>query len=154
MRPNTEDLLRGLQASLLTYVLPEVQTPYARTELMITYALLGIAANEADGAAQRLVDDNAAMRELARRAAEALPADASALAAELRSLAGETDASLRLSNLSAANERLRDAIGRLGVLLEGRDEPPLRELRAAVIERLRAEAESRNYQVLGPRADG
>ena len=154
MRPNTEDLLRGLQASLLTYVLPEVQTPYARTELMITYALLGIAANEADGAAQRLVDDNAAMRELARRATGALPSDASALDDELRLLAAENDHSLRLSDLSAANERLRDAIGRLGVLLEGREEPPLRELRAALIEHLRAEAEVRNYQVLGPRADG
>ena len=154
MRPNTEELLRGLQGSLLTYVFPELQTDHGRTELMLTYALLGIAANEVDGAAQRLVDDNIAMRALARDAAGALtPLDAG-LAAELRALADETDASVRISTLVSANARLRDAIGRAGVLLEERNEPSLRELRAAIIAHLRAEAQQRNHEVLGPRSDG
>jgi len=150
MRPHTDELLRGLQASLLTYVLPEVQTDFVRTELMLTYALLGIAASDWDGAAQRLVDDNAAMRALARRAAAEI--EDAALASELRALADETDASVRISDLAAANTRLRDAIARLGVSLEGRDD--LRDLRAAIIEHLRAEAASRNHNILGPRSDG
>jgi hypothetical protein len=152
MRPTTDELLRGLQASLLTYVLPEVQSEFARTEVMLAYALLGIAANEWDGAAQSLVDDNAAMRPLLDRAADAV--DDSALASELRALAGERAASLRLSGLAEANRRLRDGLGRLGVALEGREEAPLRELRAGVIAHLLAEAEARNHHVLGPRADG
>ena len=154
MRPNGEELLRGVQSSLTTYVLPELQTAYARTELMLVQALLGILASEWDSGAQRLVDDNAALRDLALRGAEALDSAAAALAGELRSLAGETDPSLRLSDLSTANGRLRGAIGSLGVLLEGADTPALGELRAAVIEHLRADAESRSRSLLGPRADG
>lgn len=156
MRPNGDEVLRGVQSSLLTYILPELQTAYARTELTIVQALLGIVAGEWDGAAQRLVDDNRSLRELARRGAEALASqdDAAELADEVRSLAEETDPSLRLSDLSAANGRLRDALGRLGAHLEGAEAPALRELRAALIERLRAEAESRALPLLGPRADG
>jgi hypothetical protein len=154
MRPTTEELLRGLQGSLLTYVLPELQTNHARTELMLTYALLGIAASEVDGAAQRLVDDNVAMRALARDAADTLAPIDAAFAAELRALADTSDASVVVSELASANTRLRDVIGRAGVTLEGRSEPPLRELRAAIITHLLAEAQQRNHEVLGPRSDG
>ncbi|MEX2160046.1 MAG: hypothetical protein WEB04_11650 [Dehalococcoidia bacterium] len=154
MRPTTEELLRGLQGSLLTYVLPELQTNHGRTELMLTYALLGIAANEVDGAAQRLVDDNVAMRAIAREAADTLTPIDAALAAELRALANETDASVLVSELSSTNTRLRGVIGRAGVLLEERNEPSLHDLRAAIITHLRAEAQQRNHEVLGPRSDG
>ena len=158
MRPNGEELVRGVQRSLTTYILPEIQSAYARTELMLVLGLLGILASDWDSAAQRLVDDNASLRALALRGAEALDsADASlaaGLAEDLRSLAGEAEPSLRLSDLSAANGRLRGAIGRLGVLLEDADTPALGELRAAVIEHLRADAESRSRSLLGPRADG
>lgn len=154
MRPNGEELLRGVQSSLTTYVLPELQTAYARTELMLVQALLGILASEWDSGAQRLVDDNAALRELARRGGEALDSADASLSGELRSLSGEAEPSLRLSDLAAANGRLRGAIGRLGALLEGTDTPALGELRAAVIEHLRADAESRSRSLLGPRADG
>lgn len=156
MRPNGEELLRGIQSTLATYVLPEIQSPHVRFELMLATALLGVVAGEWDGAAQRLVDDNAALRGLARRGAEALAGGAKAggLADELRSLAGETDSSLRLSDLSEANQRLRAALARLGPVLEGSDAPRLRELRAAVIEHLRAEAEGRSLSLLGPRVDG
>jgi hypothetical protein len=154
MRPSTEELLRGLQGSLLTYVLPELQTNHARTELMLTYALLGIAASEVDGAAQRVVDDNVAMRALASDAGDALASIDSALAAELRACAAETEGSLRISDLARANARLRDAIGRAGAALEGRPEEALRDLRSAIITHLLAEAEARNHLVLGPRSDG
>ena len=154
MRPNGEELLRGVQSSLTTYVLPELETAYARTELMLVQALLGILASEWDSGAQRLVDDNAALRELARRGGEALDSADASLSGELRSLSGEAEPSLRLSDLAAANGRLRGAIGRLGALLEGTDTPALGELRAAVIEHLRADAESRSRSLLGPRADG
>jgi len=156
MRPNGEEMLRGIQQSLLTYVLPELQTEYARTELVVIIALLGIVVGEWDGAAQHVLDDNAALRELAHRGAEALAprSGAAALAAELRSLAGEADASVRIPDLSAAHERLHDAVGRLGVFIQDAEAVDLRELRAAIIERLRLEAESRSYALLGPRADG
>lgn len=154
MRPNGEELLRGAQAALATYVLPEVATPFAQLELMLTQALLGAVADEWDSAAQRLVESNAALRDLCRRGAEALAAGDPALANELRALAEERDPSVRLSELSAANDRLRAAVGRLGAQLEGADAPPLRALRADLIDRLRADAAARSRSLLGPRADG
>ena len=156
MRPNGQEVLRGVQNTLVTYILPELQSDYARTELMIVHTLVGIVAEEWDGVAQRLVDDNAALRELARRGVEALASrpDASALVDELRLLAGENDASLRLSDLSAAKDRVHDAIGRVGAYLQGAEEPELRDIRAAIIERLREDAERRSRPLMGPRADG
>ena len=150
MRPNGEELLRGIQSTLTTYILPELQTAHGRLELMLTQALLGVAAAEWDGAAQRLVDENAALRKLAHRGAEAVPEEEHAtLGEELRSLADEDDPSLRLSDLSAVNGRLLDALARLCALLE-----PTDELRRGVIDHLRAEAESRSLSLLGPRVDG
>jgi hypothetical protein len=161
MHPNGEELLRGVLGTLATHVLPEVQTAHAQIQLALVLRLLGIAADEFDGAAQRLVDDNAGLRELAHRGADALAAvgdaagpDGASLAGELRSLADERDASVRLSDLSAANDRLHGTLGRLGNLAEGSDLPALRELRGAIIACLREEAESRALYMLGPRADG
>ncbi len=153
MRPNAEEVLRGVQGSLLTYVLPEVQTEYARTQLMIVYALLGIVGTQLDDAAQHLVDDNESLRALAARGAEALAGDPAQaeLADALGSLARGSDASFRLSELSAANGQLRAAIARLGASVQ--DNASLRALRAEVIDNLRAEAESRSFSLMGPRAD-
>lgn len=152
MRPNGEELLQGVRAALIEYILPEVRTDYARTELTLIHVLLGIAAAEWDAAAQRLVDDNAALRDLARRAAEAI--DDEALAGELRSLAGEEDRSLLLSDLRAANDRLHGAVGRVGARFEGEERVELEELRSEIIARLIEEAEATSHSPMGPRADG
>ena len=150
MRPNGEEVLRGIQGSLMTYVLPELESQYARSELMIISALLAIVAGECDGAAQRLVDENAALRALAARGADAL-ADGE-LAGELRSLASGGDASVRLSSLRETNDALRAAIARLGVATEG--DASMAGLRSALLERLREEAETRSPPLLGQRSDG
>jgi hypothetical protein len=152
VRPNGQEVLRGVQAALATYILPEVQTAYARTELMAMLALLGMTAEEWDGAAQRLVDDNDALRGLARRAAETI--DGADQASELRALAEQRVASVRISDLSSPNAALREALSRLAPLLEASDAPALRELRAALIEHFRADAEANSRHLMGPRADG
>ncbi|MEX1254427.1 MAG: hypothetical protein WEE64_08805 [Dehalococcoidia bacterium] len=152
MRPNGQEVLRGVQSALATYILPEVQTAYARTELMAMLALLGMTAEEWDGAAQRLVDDNTALRALARRAADVV--DDEALVSDLRALAGQHETSVRISELSSANAALREALSRLAPLLEGAEAPALRDLRAALIEHLRADAEAASRHLMGPRADG
>jgi len=150
MKPNAEEVLRGVQGALLTYVLPEVQTEYARTQVMITYALLGIVATQHDGAAQRLVDDSAALRALAERGAEALAGDAAHvdLAEALGSLARGSETSVRISELSAANGQLRAAIAQLAAVTSDAT------LRSEILSHLRAEVESRSFALMGPRADG
>ncbi len=144
MRPNAEEVLRGVQASLLAYVLPELQTEYARQELMIIYALLGLVGAGWDTGAQHLLEDNSSLRELARRAAGALPGGA--VADELRALAAE-EPSLLLSQTAAANAKLDGALARVAALAAP-------ELRSEIIDWLRANAESRAFALLGSRADG
>ncbi len=158
MRPNSAELLQGIQGTLTTYILPEVQSDYARTELMLVQMLLGIVVQGCDDAAQRLVDDNAALRSLAGEAARVLNkaplAESEALVEELGQLAGETDASVRLSELTAANDRLRDAVGRVGVLLQGQTSQEHVGLRAAIIEQLHRELARLPHDIMGPRSDG
>ena len=158
MRPNSAELLQGIQGTLTTYILPEVQSDYARTEFMLVQMLLGIVIRGYDDAAQSLVDDNAALRSLAGEAARVLntaPIGASeALAAELEQLSGATDASVRLSDLTAANDSLRDAIGRVGVLLQGETSQEHVGLRTAIIEHLQRELERLPHDLMGPRSDG
>ena len=95
MRPNAEEIVRGVQASLLSIVLPEIQTEYARTQVTLMYVLLGIVANGIDVSCERLLADNGALRELTARAADAV-ATPEVLANELLSLAS-TEPSLRLT---------------------------------------------------------
>lgn len=158
MRPNSAELLRGIQGALTTYILPEVQSDYARTEFLLVQMLLGLVVQGYDDAAQNLVDDNAALRSLAGEAAQVLAttplAQPGTLADELRQLSGETDASVRLSELTAANDRLRDAIGRVGVLLQGETSKEHVGLRTAIIEHLHRELERLPHDLMGPRADG
>jgi hypothetical protein len=146
MRPNADEVLRGVQASLLANVLPEVQTEYTRTQVMIIYALLGIVGVQWDSGPQRALEDNASLRELADRAAEEVANGR--FAQELRSLAAE-EPSLRLSEIAAANATLAAALARVAA-----EEPELIALRSEIIDWLRADAESRSYALMGPRADG
>ena len=158
MRPNSVEILQGIQGTLVTYVQPEVQGDYARTELMLVNMLLGIVANAWDGAAQALVDDNTALRDLVGEAATVLgsqPLDgAKELVDDLAALATETDASVRIGDLSAANDRLRDAVARLGVLLQGSAIQEHVELRANVIEHLQDELDTLPRDLMGTRSDG
>ncbi len=154
MRPNAPELLQGIQRSLMTYVLPEVQSDHVRMELMLTNVMLGVAAREWDGAVQRLVDENAALRALAGRSATALDGvrDAAGFASELGTLASESDSSLRLSDLSAANAKLMSALGRLAVITPG--SALLAAVRSELADTLRAASEAHSLSLIGPRADG
>lgn len=158
MRPNSVEVLQGIQGTLMTYIQPEVQSDYARTELMLVNMLLGIVANQWDGSAQVLVDDNAALRDLVSDATKVLgsqPADgAGELVDELAALAAETDASVRIGELSAANDRLRNGVARLGVLLQSSAIQEHVELRARVIEHLQDELDTLPRDLMGTRSDG
>jgi len=142
----------------MTYILPEVQGDFARTELMLINVLLGIATRDLDIAAQILVDDNAALRGLAREVAKVLkdaPRDGTDDMVELlENHAGTSDPSVRISDLSATNDALRDTISRAAVALTGATESPHVELRARIIARLREELQRLPHNLLGPRADG
>ncbi len=113
IRPDAEQILRGIRRSLAAHVLPEISTPYATAQVQYAMMLLGAVADEWDGAAQRLVADNAAMRALAATAAGALRAHDSELATELEDAAAHDDTDLHISALAAANDRLRGLLVRI-----------------------------------------
>ena len=113
LRPGAEEIIRGIQQSLRAHVLPEVKTPYATAQVSYAIMLLSALAAEWDGAAQRLVEDNGALRGLAARAAEVPGIGDAALVAELRAAGAETDPDVRITTLSAANDRLRALLSRL-----------------------------------------
>jgi hypothetical protein len=154
MRPNADELIKGIQRSLMSYVMPEVHSDHVRAEMMFSNLMLGVITRDLDGAVESLVEDNASLRDVARGGASALMAAGleQDLAAELERLAGTSDPSLRLSDLSRANEELAQAIARLAVAAEERDE--LSSLRATLLGQLRARSERMTHSMLGPRADG
>jgi hypothetical protein len=158
MRPKSTELMKGMQGALMTYILPEMQSDYARTGLMLMQALLGVAINDIDDAAQNLVDENAALRSLAGEAAGVLAENPlvghEALAGELQTLASGHDNSVRLSALRSGNDDLRRAVAELGAALVGSTSPQHVELRAGVVAHLRQELERLPHNLMGARADG
>ena len=87
MTPNIPSVLAELAQLVARNAAPGVPDAERASDLGLTSMLLGLAAEVWDGEAQRLVEENRALRAL-------LPAD------------GE-DADLRLSKLKAENDRLR-----------------------------------------------
>jgi hypothetical protein len=148
MKPNAEEVVRGVQAGLLSLVLPEMQTEYARTQVTLMYVLLGIVANGMDTSYERLMADNTKLRDLAARAAASLRTE-DVLANELRSLAS-TEASLRLNELSSSNAALAAALA--SAAAQASD--TLKELYGEIMDWLRTDAEARSLSLMGPRSDG
>lgn len=123
LRPGAEEIIRGVQRSLSVHVLPEVSSPYAQAQVNYALFLLNALAAEWDGAAQRLVEDNAAVRDWLGAAAARIAARDAAVAEELRAAAVEQESDLRISTLARANDRLRFLQGKaftaLGVADDG-----------------------------------
>lgn len=138
LRPGGEAVLRGIQRSLATLVLPEVKGQYAVAQVQYALLLLDALAGEWDGAAQRLVDENSALRSALALAADGVR-DLS-LAAELRAGASSVDADVRISTLIAANDSLRGlaerALSPESSLLDGPRVAIIATLRDLAIARL------------------
>lgn len=113
LRPGGVEILRGIQRSLQEQILPEVRSEYATAQVHYALMLLNALAAEWDDAAQRLVDDNADMRNIAGHLSWEIEARDPALAAELRVAGDDKDPDVRLSTLTAANDRLRGQLARL-----------------------------------------
>jgi hypothetical protein len=94
-----------------------------------------MAAEAWDGAAQRLVEENRALRALLSDAGDRTGPDAA--------LAGAEDDDLRISVLSAASARLRAGLIALHEAVEAEDTPEARALEFRIWEELRLSTERR-----------
>ena len=165
MRPSHMELIQGLQATLMADVLPELKSAYAQWQTQMALLVLGVLALEWDGAVQDLLDENRNLRDLFRRAAQAVEGlghDDSTpladLAADLKGKAQEADAEpYTISALAARNGDLRALLTRLLAACEDVAEPrgreSLRPLRDEAYAFLRRQAGKR-WDLFRPGATG
>jgi len=135
VKPDIPAVLAELAGLVARNAVPAVDPAERAGALGLSAALLGMAAEAWDGAAQRLVEENRAVR--------ALLADAGGRAGRNAWLAEGTDDDLRISALSADNARLRTALIELHKAVEGDVSPEARDLEARIWEELRLSTERR-----------
>ena len=103
--------------------------------------MLAAAAEEFDRAAEVRVAENRSMREILRAATEHVPEGD--LRSRLTVAAEEREASLRIGDLNAVNDRLRSLLIELQTLVEGSDEEWAHRIDRAIWAELRASARRR-----------
>lgn len=135
MKPEVDFVLRSMMVSLLTEVAPAVGDGYVRSDVEVIAGLMAAAAEEYDRAAHVRVEENEAMRRIFRSAAPSV-LDAG-LRSRLEAAAAEPDTSLHVSDLNAANDRLRALLIELHALVETRDEDWARRANRAIWDGLR-----------------
>jgi hypothetical protein len=141
MKPEVDVVLRSMMTKLLLEVAPAVGDAYVRSNVEAMVALLAAAAEEFDRAAEVRVAENRSMRAIFRAAAEQV-SDRD-LRARLALAGDENDASLRIGDLNASNDRLRALLIELQALVEGRDEEWARQIDGAIWAELRASTRRR-----------
>ena len=141
MTPDAKVLLADLAARLGQVVAADLKTPYLVGSTSLMAALLGMAAEEWDRAAARLVQENRAIRALFGQALDLSPPPNLNLSALGRS----TDDDLRISALEAANRRLRAALIGLHAWIEQRSDAGAKALEAAIWAELAKSTERRRF---------
>jgi len=141
MKPEVDVVLRSMMTKLLLEVAPAVGDAYVRSNVEAMGALLAAAAEEFDRAAEVRVAENRSMREILRAATKHVPEGD--LRSRLAVAAEEREASLRITDLNAANDRLRALLIEIQALVEGSDEEWARRIDRAIWDELRASARRR-----------
>ena len=141
MKPDVAQVLADLAGRVARNAAPQIPAAQRAGELGLSAMLLGLAAEMWDGAAEILVQENAALRGLLATGARV--SQDNARRRWLVELAGSRDGSLRLSALQNANAELRVALIALHAELERRDDAEARSLEADIWRELVAGAERR-----------
>jgi hypothetical protein len=141
MRPTPDQMLGFMAQTLLLEIGPAVADDYGQRGAQILGMLLTMVAEEWDRGAERLVEENAALRGLF---AEAAPhaADA-ALRERLERAASSREGSLRLSALNRANDELRGLLIDLHAHLESLETDAAAALIEQIWRELRTSTERR-----------
>ena len=135
MKPDIPAVLAELAGLVARNAAPDLDPAERAGALGLSAALLGMAAEAWDGAAQRLVEENRALRALLSDAGDRAGLDAA--------LAGTEVDDLRISVLSAANARLRAGLIALQAAVEAEDSPEARALESRIWQELRLSTERR-----------
>ena len=141
MKPEVDVVLRSMMTKLLLEVAPAVSDAYVRSNVEAMGVLLAAAAEEFDRAAEVRVAENRSMREILRAATEHVPEGD--LRSRLAIAAQEREASLRIGDLNAVNDRLRALLIEIQALVEGSDEEWAHQINRAIWAELRASTRRR-----------
>ena len=136
MKPGVEQVAAELARRLREEIYPEL-TGFRANVAGMGAELMTMIAEQWDGAAANLVSENRELRDILRRGGEVL-ADESLAAAG----AGADD-DLRISALTAENDRLRAALTALHARVEETEGPAARALDAAIWAALRRSVDVR-----------
>jgi hypothetical protein len=138
MKPPVAPVAAFLATRMSQEIAPKLEGFSAGNAGMIG-AMLQMMSEEWDRAASRLVEENAAIRGILRRAAAVLGDDSLNVAAE-----GD-DADLRISKLDAANDALRRTLADTHARVEESAGSDARALEAAIWDELRASVARRRF---------
>lgn len=133
MRPFVPVAIADVAERLRSDIVPQL-SGFRANNVAMSAAMLDMIGQEWDRAASRLVEENAAVRELLARGAvltgDNPPGD-------------DRDPDLRISSLEAANDRLRQSLLALHQVVEERADDDARELDRAIWDELRRSVERR-----------
>jgi len=126
VRPDAVEVLRGIQRSLLSTVLPELQDPYVQGQVHAMIGLLESLAGEWNTEAQRLLDFSHSLERLLLRAAPVLMCaahtvqgdEAMTLARAIGKALSHRPASITISALSQRTQELQGIVAELLMLCE------------------------------------
>ena len=116
MKPEIDLVMQGLALTLITEVMPELHAEYSLGDAGVIVAAMLAAAQEYDRAADVRATDNAEMRALFAEAARVV--EDRVLQDRLTQASDTRDASLRVSSLNEANDRLKALLIELQVYVE------------------------------------
>jgi hypothetical protein len=144
MRPDPPKVLMGVAVALMADVAPGLSAPFAMQSLGIAAGLLGMAAEEFDRAASRLVEEDRALVVLFERAAPVVASQG--LASRLREAAARlVGVDLRVSALQRDNDVLRALLLELHVAIEAQPGADARALEEAIWDELRESTRRRHF---------
>ena len=140
MTPNPMLVLGDFAGRLAQVLAPDLKSPYLQGSAGLMYATMGMMVEEWDRLADRLAEENTALRALF---AQASPLAPGGLATRLDALAQSHDADLKISALQSANNTLRAALIDLQAWSESHTGPAAAALNAAIWAELAASTERR-----------
>ena len=143
MKPDAPRVFYGIIASTMRDIAPEMRTPFGQQSVGLLSMLLGLAAQDYDGAAARLAEENAALGELLAKARTV------ATGGDLHqridtALAEPTGRDLRVSALQKENDRLRALLIDVHAAVEAMPGEAARAMNEAIWDEIRQSTRRRH----------
>jgi len=142
MKPEPARVLQGVGMTLLTTILAEVKTPYGQQTVSVAGGLVLMVADEFDRAADRLIVENAVVREILSDARSLLPP---AMLPGIDAAVATRPANYRVSALQAENDVLRGALVDVHAAVDAVDSVEAREFGERIWAELVASTQRREF---------